>query len=161
MPCRYRRRLFSIWFTQCGLVCHVPCRATPRLCYATTIPFWKRVLKATARYGRGMGMACVNLHWPSRDGMWATCMRSVSSGYQAEFHEGYQRHINPLNCRTSSWDISGYHADFHEGHGTVGEWQGHGRVCVGLALRVIRPPFYRTACIEVNGATYTTELEHS
>jgi hypothetical protein len=51
-------------------------------------------------------------------------------GNQAEFHEGcYQKHTNPLNCRTSSSDISGYHADFHEGHGTVGKWQGHGMTC--------------------------------
>jgi hypothetical protein len=57
--------------------------------------------------------------------MWATCPRSASSGYHAEFHEGcYQKHTNPLNCRTSSSDISGCHAEFHEGHGTVGEWQG-------------------------------------
>jgi hypothetical protein len=49
------------------------------------------------------------------------CPRSVSSGYHAEFHEGYQKHANPLNCRTSSSDISGYYAEFHEGHGTVGE----------------------------------------
>jgi hypothetical protein len=57
--------------------------------------------------------------------MWATCPRSASSGYHAEFPEGcYQKHSNLLNCRTSSSDISGYHADFHEGHGTVGEWQG-------------------------------------
>jgi hypothetical protein len=56
--------------------------------------------------------------------MWATCPRSASSGYQAEFHEGcYQKHTNPLNC---SSDIFGYHADFHEEHGTVGEWQGRG-----------------------------------
>jgi hypothetical protein len=48
-----------------------------------------------------------------------------------EFHEGcYQQHTNPLNCRTSSSDISGCHADFHEGHGTGGEWQGHGMACV-------------------------------
>jgi hypothetical protein len=38
--------------------------------------------------------------------MWATCPRSASSGYHAEFHEGcYQKHTNPLNCRTSSSDI--------------------------------------------------------
>jgi hypothetical protein len=49
----------------------------------------------------------------------------AAKGYHAEFHEGYQKHTNPLNCRTSSSDISGYHADFHEGHGTVREWQGH------------------------------------
>jgi hypothetical protein len=43
--------------------------------------------------------------------MSATCPRSASSGYHAEFHEGcYQKHTNPLNCRTSSSDISGYHA---------------------------------------------------
>jgi hypothetical protein len=53
------------------------------------------------------------------------------SGYHAEFHEGcYQKHTNPLNCRTSSSNISGYLAEFHEGHGTVGEWQGRGMVCV-------------------------------
>jgi hypothetical protein len=58
--------------------------------------------------------------------MWATCLRSASSGYHTEFHEGcYQKHTNPLNCRTSSSDISGYHADY-QGHGTVGEWQVHG-----------------------------------
>jgi hypothetical protein len=58
--------------------------------------------------------------------MWATFPRSDSSGYNAEFHEGYQKHSIPLNCRTSSSDISGYHADFHKGHGTFGEWQGRG-----------------------------------
>jgi hypothetical protein len=62
--------------------------------------------------------------------MSAACPRSASSGYHAEFHEGYQKHNNPLNCRTSSSDISGYHADFYEGHGTVGEWQERGMVCV-------------------------------
>jgi hypothetical protein len=55
--------------------------------------------------------------------MWATCLRSASSGYHAEFHEVYQQHTTPLKCRTSSSDISSYHADFHEGHGAVGEWQ--------------------------------------
>jgi hypothetical protein len=74
------------------------------------------------------GMACVNYHRPSRDGMWATRPRSASSSYNAEFHEGYQKHTNPLNCRTSISDISGYHADFHEGHGTVGEWRCMARV---------------------------------
>jgi hypothetical protein len=59
--------------------------------------------------------------------MWATCPRSLSFGYHAEFHEGcYQKHTIPLNYRISSSDISGYHAEFHEGHSTVGEWQGHG-----------------------------------
>jgi hypothetical protein len=63
--------------------------------------------------------------------MWATCPRSASSGYYAEFHEGcYEKHTSPLNCRTSISDISGYHADFQEGHVTVGEWQGRGMACV-------------------------------
>jgi hypothetical protein len=67
----------------------------------------------------------------SRNGMRATGPLSASSGYNTEFHEGcYQKHTNPLNCRTSSLDISGYHADFEEGHGTVGEWQGRGKACV-------------------------------
>jgi hypothetical protein len=61
--------------------------------------------------------------------MWATCPGSATSGYFTEFHEGYQKHTNPLNCRTSSSDISGYHADVHERHDTVGEWQGRGMVC--------------------------------
>jgi aminoglycoside phosphotransferase family enzyme len=49
-----------------------------------------------------------------------TCGRhaclSSSSGYHAEFHEGYQKHTNRLNCSTSSSDISGYHAEFHDGY---------------------------------------------
>jgi hypothetical protein len=62
--------------------------------------------------------------------MWATCPRSASSAYHMEFNQGYQQHTNPLNCETSSSDISGYQADFHEGHGTVGEWQGSEMACV-------------------------------
>jgi hypothetical protein len=59
--------------------------------------------------------------------MWALYPLSASSGYHAEFHEVcYQKHTNPLNCRTRSSDISGYQADFHEGNGTVEEWQGRG-----------------------------------
>jgi hypothetical protein len=92
------------------------------------------VLKATFQgHGtaqHGHEMAWVNYNRPSRDGMWAPCPRSASSGYHAQFHEGYQKHTNPLNCRTSSYDISGYHADFHEGHGTFGEWQGCSMACV-------------------------------
>jgi hypothetical protein len=46
------------------------------------------------------------------------------SGYHAEFHEGYQKHTNPLNCSNSSYNIYGYNADFHKGHGTVGNGSG-------------------------------------
>jgi hypothetical protein len=56
--------------------------------------------------------------------MWATYLRSASSGYHAEFHDGcYQK-------QTSSSDISVYHADFYEGHDAVGERQRRGMVCV-------------------------------
>jgi hypothetical protein len=73
---------------------------------------------------RGHGMACMHYYRSSRDGMCATCQRSASSGYHAEFHEVcYQKHTNPLNCATSCSDISGYLADLHEGQGTVGKWQ--------------------------------------
>ena len=41
---------------------------------------------------------------PSRDGLWATCPLSASSGYHAEFHEGcYQTHNN-LRCRWPVWN---------------------------------------------------------
>jgi hypothetical protein len=34
----------------------------------------------------------------AQHGLWATCPRSASSGYQAEFHEDYyQKHTNPHN----------------------------------------------------------------
>jgi hypothetical protein len=66
--------------------------------------------------------------------MWTTCLLAASSGYHAEFQEGYQKHTNQLNCRTSSSDISGYHADFHEGHGAVGEWQGRGMAWQGTDM---------------------------
>jgi hypothetical protein len=80
-----------------------------------------------------MGMSCVNRHLPFRNGVWATCSPSAFSGYHAEFHEGcYQKHTNPLNCRTSSSAISGYHADFHEGHGTVEAFRGRSMTCVNL-----------------------------
>jgi hypothetical protein len=66
--------------------------------------------------------------------MLATFQLSAYIGYHAEFHEGcYQKHTNPLNCRTSGSHICGYHADFHEGHGTVGEWQGCGMAWHGMA----------------------------
>jgi hypothetical protein len=41
-----------------------------RPCHAMTMSFCKRLLKATVQ--RGMGMACVYYHRPSRDGIRAT-----------------------------------------------------------------------------------------
>jgi hypothetical protein len=82
--------------------------------------------------------------WPSRDGLWATCPCSASSGYHVgvlrrllspAYQSTSQRSIpmtvkrlaaahykkdDLLNCWTSSSDISDYHAEFHGGHGTVG-----------------------------------------
>jgi hypothetical protein len=56
MTCRADKGLdcfFHIWFTQCGRVWFT--HAMPRPRHATTTPFWKRFLKATAQ--RGMGTA--------------------------------------------------------------------------------------------------------
>jgi hypothetical protein len=56
LPCRSAMGLdwvFPIWFTQCGCVWFT--HAMPLPCQATTMPFWKQPLKATAQ--RGMGTA--------------------------------------------------------------------------------------------------------
>jgi hypothetical protein len=56
LPCRAAKGfycVFPIWFTQCGRVWFT--HAIPFPCHATTMPFWKRPLKATAQ--RGMGTA--------------------------------------------------------------------------------------------------------
>jgi len=85
LPCRAANGLkcvFPIWFTQWGrvwftLAMPCPCRAQAML--------WP------CRSSQGHGTAR-----PSRDGLWATCPRSPSSGYYAEFHEDfYQKHANP------------------------------------------------------------------
>jgi hypothetical protein len=54
-PCRADKGLdcvFPIWFTECGRVWFT--RAMPHLCHATTMPFWKWLLKAMAQHGMGM-----------------------------------------------------------------------------------------------------------
>ena len=85
LPCRAAKDLdcvFPIWITQCGrvwftLAMPCPCRAN--------------ALLRPRRSSQGHGTAC-----PSRDGLWATCPLSASSGYNAEFHEDYyQKHTNP------------------------------------------------------------------
>jgi hypothetical protein len=56
-PCRAAKcidHVCPIRFTQCGRVWFT--HAMPRPCHATSMPFWKRILKSTAQ--RGMGMAC-------------------------------------------------------------------------------------------------------
>jgi hypothetical protein len=50
MPCHAAKGLdciFPIWFTQCGRVCFT--HTTSRQCHATTMPFWKWPLKASAQ----------------------------------------------------------------------------------------------------------------
>jgi hypothetical protein len=64
---------------------HLPCQA-----YAMLRPCRSSQSHGTAR--------------PSRDGLWATCPRSASSGYHEEFQEGcYQKHTN-LRCRWPVWN---------------------------------------------------------
>jgi hypothetical protein len=59
---------------------HLPCRAHAML--------------RPCRSSQGHGTSRL-----SRDGLWATCLRSASSGYHAEFQESsYQLHTN-LRCR--------------------------------------------------------------
>jgi hypothetical protein len=85
LPCRAAKRLdcvFPIWFTQRGRVWFT--LAMPCPCRAHAI-LWP------CRSSQGYGTAR-----PSRDGLWATCPRSASSGYDAGFHEDcYQKHTNP------------------------------------------------------------------
>jgi hypothetical protein len=58
-PCRADKGLyciFSIWFTKCGRVWFT--HAIPRPCHAMTMPFWKRLLKATKQRGMEMAWHC-------------------------------------------------------------------------------------------------------
>jgi hypothetical protein len=83
MPCATKglECVFPIWFTQCSRVWFK--LAMPCPCHAPTVPFFSRPRQSS----------------PLRDGLWATCPRSASSGYHAEFHEGcYQTHTS-LKCR--------------------------------------------------------------
>jgi hypothetical protein len=71
--------VFPIWFTQRGRVWFTLAMPYPRRAHAMLWPCSSSQGHGTAR--------------PSRDGLWATCPRSASSGYHAEFHEDcYQKH---------------------------------------------------------------------
>jgi hypothetical protein len=75
MPCRGTKGLecvFPIWFKQCCCV------------WFTLAMLWP------CRSIQGHGTERL-----SKDGLWATCPRSASSGYHAEFHEVYQKHTTP------------------------------------------------------------------
>jgi hypothetical protein len=57
ISCRSAKGLgnvFPVWFTQCGRVWFT--LPVPFLCHATKMPFWKRILKATAWSWQGGGM---------------------------------------------------------------------------------------------------------
>jgi hypothetical protein len=105
---------------------HIPCRARaiPRPCRFES-GFQGH---GTEHHGHGMAWHGIcELASAAQTRHVGDLSLSASSDHHAEFHEGcYQKHTNPINCRTSCSDISGYHADFHEGHGNVGEWQGRG-----------------------------------
>jgi len=80
--------VFPIWFTRCGRVWFTP-----------TMQCNARAMLRPCCSSEGHGTAR-----PSRDGLWAACPRSASSGYRAEFHEGcYQKHTN-LRCRWPVWN---------------------------------------------------------
>jgi hypothetical protein len=117
-PCRTAKGfdcVFPIWFIQYGRVSFT--LAIPRPCHATTMPFWKRLIKAVTQCS--ISMAWEWHVWISIGRPEMACERPARVRL-LPFHEGcYQKHTNPLNCRTNSSVISGYHADFHEGHGTV------------------------------------------
>jgi hypothetical protein len=93
-----------------------------------TLPFGEGLLKATAQCY--MGMACVNSISHPETACGRPARIWLLFGYHVDFHKSYQKHTNPLNCKTSSSDISGYHTDFHEGHSTVRKWQERSMACV-------------------------------
>jgi hypothetical protein len=108
--------------------CHaMPCPAMP--CHDHAVLKATSQGQGTARHGHGM--ACVNNIGRPETACGRPALFRLLPGYNAEFYEGcYQKYTNPLNCSTSSSDISGNHAYFHEGHCTVGEWQGRCMACV-------------------------------
>jgi len=80
---------------------------------------------------------------PSRDGLWATCPRSASSGYHAEFHKGCNQTHTNLRCRWPVWNQTPFVMDEEKsGSSTL---QKKKAICytVGLAVRIF-PATMRT-----------------
>jgi hypothetical protein len=105
LPCRAAKGLecvFPILFTQCGRVWFtfaMPCHA-------------HAMLRPCSFQGHGTAR-------PSIDGLWATCPRSASFGYHAEFHEGcYQTHTN-LRCRWPVWNQTFFMDEEKSGSSTL------------------------------------------
>ena len=138
LPCRAAKGLecvFPIWFTQCGRVWVT--LAMPHPCHALTMPFFSRPRHSTAAERRPVGyLLAFGFFRPAR----GVPRRLLSEAYQTSSQRSIPTTVkcgigtlpknDPLNCWTSSSNISGYHADLHEGHGTVGVEQGNGMACV-------------------------------
>jgi hypothetical protein len=127
LPCHTTKGLdcvFPIWFTQCSQVWSTYAMLRP--CHATTMPFWKRLLKAMAQRGMGMAwQAWISIGHPEsacgqpvRVRLLTATMRSsmkvVSEAYQS---------INLLDEQFRYFRLP---RGLHEGHGTVKKSQGHG-----------------------------------
>ena len=88
-------------------------------CHVHAMPFFSRPRHGTARL--------------SREGLWATCPRSASSGYHAEFHEVVNRSIQIS-------DAGGQYETKKVSHGRGKEWQHNTKrkkkICLSVALAV-------------------------
>ena len=144
MPCRKGFRLcLSYWiYTMRPCLIHT-CYAMPlpRPCRALTMPFWKRLLKATAQHGMGAEWArhgtCELTPAVERRHVgdlpafgFFRLPRGFPRSLLLETYQSEMQVTSVLSRWTSSSDISGFHADFHEGDGTVGAGQGSGTACV-------------------------------
>jgi hypothetical protein len=79
---------------------------------------------------QGRHIAC-----PSRDGLCATCPRSSSSGYHAEFQEDfYQKHTN-LRCRWPVWNKTTFVMDEGKSGSSTLQKRRSDKT-VGLAVRI-------------------------
>jgi hypothetical protein len=79
LPCHAAKGLdcvFPIWFTQCGRVWFI--HAMPRLCHVMTMPFWKRILKATAQHSMCELASAVQRRLP-----WGVPRKLLSEAYQS------------------------------------------------------------------------------
>jgi hypothetical protein len=102
------------------------CHAAPMLCSYHAVLF-KAIERGPVGYPPAFGFFRLPRGVPRR---------LLSEAYQSSSQRSIPTTVTsgsstkkPLNCWTSSSDISGYHADFHEGDGTVGAEQGCGTAC--------------------------------
>jgi hypothetical protein len=123
LPCCAAKGLdcvFYIWFAQCDRVWFT--HAMPFPCHTTTMPFWKRPLKATAQCGMGTAWyVWISIGRPETASGRPARVQLLPATKRGSTKVVYQRLTNGSDTR-----ISVYHADFHEWHGTVGEGSRHG-----------------------------------